>query len=46
MELPNHSMDKIWRDHWKLSRAISLLKQGPLEHITQECVQTAFVYLQ
>lgn len=42
----NHRTVKVWRDHWRLSRAISLLKQDPLEHITQECVQTTFDYLQ
>lgn len=34
------------RDHGKSTSPTSPLKQGPLNDITQNCVQTAFKYLQ
>lgn len=41
----NHRIIKIGTDHWRLSHPASLLKQGPLKHVTQDFVQMAFEYL-
>jgi len=35
-------MVEVGRDLWRSSGASSLLKQGPFEHIIQDCVQVAF----
>lgn len=32
-------MGKVGGDHWRSSSASPLLKQTPLEHMTQDCVQ-------
>lgn len=36
---------ELGRDLWRASSSTSLLKQGSLQHITQNCAQTAFEYL-
>lgn len=38
-------MVKVGTDHWKSSNPASMLKQGPLKHVTQDFVQMAFEYL-
>lgn len=42
----NHRTDKTGRVHWQSSGPTLQLKRGPLEHIPQDCVQTAYEYLQ
>lgn len=37
----NHRTGETGRDHWQPSGSTLLLKQGPLEYIPQDCVQTA-----
>lgn len=37
---------KVGRDHWRSSGSTSLLKQDPLDHITQGHVESDFEYLQ
>lgn len=42
----NYRMAKVERDPWRSSSPVSLITWGRLEHITRDCVQTAFKYLQ
>lgn len=38
-------MGNVGQDHWRLFSPTSLLEHGSSEHVTQDCVQTAFDYL-
>ena len=42
----NHRIVEVGRDLWRSSGPTTLLKQGHLEQVVQDCVQTAFEYLQ
>lgn len=42
----NHRSGKMRRDHWWSSGPTLPFKQGPPEHIPQDCVHTAYEYLQ
>lgn len=37
-------MSEVGKHHWKSASPATLLKQGPLEHFTQDCVHMASEY--
>lgn len=41
-----HRVVKVGKDHWKSSSPTSSLKQDPLEHAVQNCIQTTFYCFQ
>lgn len=43
--IQNHGIIEVDRHLWRSSSPASLLKQGQLEQVTQDCIQSGFEYL-